>query len=269
MKVTKHAQGRPSWVELMTTDEPAALAFYAGVFGWTDDPAPIPAFEDYPGGTYHQQRLDGDLVAAISKQDEAERAQGVPAHWTIYFAVDDAEQVAGRVAAAGGAVIVPPMDVMEYGRMAVIADPTGAVVGLWQARTHTGFGRIDEPGAVTWCELMTDNADRAAAFLRTVLEVPSEPMPVPPGAPPYTLLGPEKGQHAGIMGKGPDMAHVPNMWSVYFEVADTDAALAKAVALGGTVVREPMDIPPGRFAVLADPQGAVFCIIKSNPMPAI
>jgi predicted enzyme related to lactoylglutathione lyase len=265
MKVTKHAQGVPSWAELMTTDEAGALAFYGSLFGWTDDPVPLPA--EYGGGAYHQQRLAGALVAAVGLQNEGERSQGVPPHWTVSLAVDDAEQVAGRVAAAGGNVIVPAMDVFDYGRMAVLADPTGAVVSLWQAKSHTGFEVIEEPGAVTWCELMTDDAERAAAFFRTVLEVPTELMPGERGSAPYTLLGPAQGQHAGIMSKGPDMVHVPNSWSVYFEVADCDAAVAKAVALGGAVVRSPMDIMPGRFAVLTDPQGAAFCIIKSAPMP--
>jgi hypothetical protein len=250
----------------MTTDEAGALAFYGSLFGWTDDPVPLPA--EYGGGAYHQQRLAGALVAAIGLQNEGERSQNVPPHWTVSLAVDDAEQVAGRVAAAGGNVIVPAMDVFDYGRMAVLADPTGAVVSLWQAKSHTGFEVVGEPGAVTWCELMTDDPDRAAAFFRTLLDVPTQTIDIGSRGLPYTLLGPAQGERAGIMGKTPDMAHVPNSWSVYFEVADTDATVARARTLGATVVREPMDIMPGRFAVLTDPQGAVFCIIKSAPMPA-
>lgn len=268
MKVTKHPQGVPSWAELMTTDEAGALAFYSQLFGWTDDPAPIPGMEDQPGGTYHQQRLEGDLVGGIGLQNPDERAQGVPPHWTVYLAADDAEAVTAKAAAAGGNVMLPPMDVMDLGRMAVIADPTGGVFGLWEPKSHTGFGRTNEPGAPCWAELMTDDPARAADFYTAVLGVPSKPMDVPPGAPPYTLLGPADAEGAGIFDKGPEMANVPNMWGVYFEVADCDATVAKTKALGGSVLREPMDIMPGRFAVLADPQGAVFNVIKSNPVPA-
>ncbi len=258
MKITtKQPQGVPTWAELRTSDDGAALAFYGALFGWTDDPQQMPQV-----GTYHNQRLGDDDIVGIANQDESERTQGVPPHWSVYLAVDDAALVTGRVAAAGGAVIVPPFSMGEHGSMAVIADPTGGVVAL--AQSEHGFTRVREPGAVTWAELWTSDPNRAAAFFRTVLDVPTEAMDMGTGAPPYILLGPPHGQGAGIVG---NMGATPSAWGVYFEVANTDAAVARAVSLGGTVVREPIDTMPGRFAVLADPQGAVFCVIRSNPMP--
>ena len=262
MQVSEHRQGVPSWVELSTTDVEGALRFYGGLFGWGDDPRPMPQ-----GGDYHMQQLEGDNVAAISPQQDEERAQHIPPHWGTYLAVNDVDQAAARVAAAGGQLLMPPMDVMDSGRMAIVADPTGGAVGLWQAKQHTGFGRIREPGAETWAELMTDDPERAAAFFRAVLEVPTEVMPME-GAEPYTLLGPAGEQGAGIMRKPPEMGEMPNVWGVYFEVADTDASAARARELGGTVLSEPMDIMPGRIAMVQDPQGAIFGIIKSNPLEA-
>jgi len=260
MKVDKTAQGIPSWIELMTSDENAAVRFYDDLFGWADDPQEVPG-EDGNGGTYHLATLGGDNIAGIGTEGQP----GVPPHWSVYFAVDNVEAVAGKVPAAGGQVIVPPMDVMDLGRMAIVADPTGGSVGLWEAKLHKGFGRRNEPGAVTWCELLTDDSAKASAFFTSILGVPATEMPM--GDHGYTMLGPDQQQGAGIMSKTPEMTSIPTMWGVYFEVADTDAAVAKARDLGATVMQEPTDIMPGRFAMLLDPQGAVFGIIKSSPMP--
>ena len=155
-------------------------------------------------------------------------------------------------------------DPHRYRLVVSLLDPTGAVVSLWEAKAHQGFGRIREPGAVTWCELITDNPDAAGAFYSAILDVPSAPMDMGPGAHPYTLFGPEDDQSAGIMQKLPEMGPMPNTWGVYFEVANTDEAVAKAQGLGAEVLQPPTDIMPGRFAMLRDPQGAVFGIIKSN-----
>jgi predicted enzyme related to lactoylglutathione lyase len=261
VEVSGIKQGIPSWVELMTTDENAALAFYSGLFGWTDDAQPIP-----DGTVYHMQTLEGAAVAGLGAQQEQERQMGVPPHWNVYLAVDDLDEVSGRVEGAGGSLMLPPMDVMEIGRMAYVQDPTGGVVGLWQAKLHQGFGRIREPGTVTWCELITDDPAKAGEFYSKVLDVPTEAMPMQDQGP-YTLLGPAKEQGAGIMQKTAEMGQMPNVWGVYFEVADTDATVAKAGELGGMVLSGPFDTMPGRIAMLADPQGAVFGVIKSNPMP--
>jgi len=260
VKIDHIKQGVPSWIELMTTDDAAAVSFYGALFGWEDDPQEIPG-----GGVYHMAKLEGDQIAGLGKQNDEEVQRGIPPHWSVYLAVDDAEATAAKVSGAGGQVIVPVMDVMGLGRMAVIADPTGGMVGLWQAQLHKGFDRAHEPNTISWCELITDDPSRAAEFFRTVLDVPTVEMPMGDAAP-YTLLGPDKEQGAGIMQKTPEMGQMPNVWGVYFEVADCDAAVEQAKGLSATVLAEPMDIMPGRFAMLADPQGAVFGIIKSTPM---
>jgi predicted enzyme related to lactoylglutathione lyase len=180
--------------------------------------------------------------------------------------VDDAEAAAATVAAAGGQVIVPTMDVMGLGRMAIIADPTGGVVGLWQGQLMPGFARHSEPGSVTWCELITDDAQRAGAFFGSVLGVQVSAEDMGDGGHPYVMFGPDGEHMAGIMQKTPEMGQMPNVWGVYFEVADTDATVAQAQGLGANVLQPPTDIMPGRFAMIADPQGAIFGIIKSNAM---
>lgn len=136
MRMTSIKQGIPSWAELSTTDEQAALAFYGQLFGWADDPRPM----GEGMGDYHMQTLDGEMAAAIAMQQPMEKEQGIPPHWSVYLAVDNVDAVVAKVEGAEGQVFMPPMDVMESGRMAVIADPTGAAVGLWQAKAHQGFG---------------------------------------------------------------------------------------------------------------------------------
>src|SRR5690606_37399834 len=162
----------------------AAVAFYNDLFGWDDAAAPM----GDGGGEHHNQMLDGALVAGMAAQDDEERSRGVPAHWNVYLAVDDAEAALARVPDAGGNVLMPSMDVMGLGNMARISDPTGGIVGLWEAKQHKGFGVVREPAAVSWCELITDDPARAAEFYSKVLEVPTQPMNMG-DAPPYTLLG--------------------------------------------------------------------------------
>lgn len=260
MEISGIKQGIPSWVELDTTDENAAVAFYSKLFGWTDIPQPIPG-----DGVYHMATILGAPIAGISLLQPQQREMGVPPHWSVYLAVDSVDATVAKVAAAGGSVVVPPMDVMGIGNMAFIQDPTGGVVGLWQAKIHKGFGRVREPGAVTWCELITDAPAKAATFFEAVFGVPTQSMPMGDDAP-YTLFGPQGEEGAGIMQKTAMMGAMPNVWGVYFEVADTDATTAQARGLGATVLAEPTDIMPGRFAMLQDPQGAIFGIIKSAPM---
>ena len=224
MKVSGIKQGIPSWVELATSDENGALAFYSSLFGWSNDAQPLP---EAGGGAYHMQQIGGDNVAAINRQPPEEAQAGIPPHWSVYLAVDDVDAVAGKVAGAGGQVMVPPLDVMDAGRMAIISDPTGGVVGLWQAKRHSGFQRVQEPGAFTWAELATDQPESAATFFSSVLDVPAEAMPVPEGSDPYTILGPAQEQRAGIATKTAATAGMPNSWNMYLEVEDPDATATR------------------------------------------
>lgn len=253
-KRTEYGQGTPSWVDLQTTDQSAAKQFYASLLGWTYDDNPMPQ-----GGTYSMALVNGDTVAAITALP-AGAPEGMPPMWNTYIAVDNVDSVVEKVAAVGGQVLMPPTDVGEAGRMAFIADPTGATVGLWQANRHTGATLVNETGALFWNELITDEPDLALPFYQAVLGLTHFTTEMAPGQR-YTLLKVGDTDVGGCT--QPPMPGVPNHWHVYFGVDDADATAAKASAAGGQVIAEPFDIPAvGRCAVLSDPQGAVFSVLK-------
>jgi uncharacterized protein len=249
---TSYAQGTPNWVDLQTTDQPAAKAFYAGLFGWTYDDQPMGE-----GAVYSMAKLGDQDVAAIAPQSPELQAAGAPPTWNTYIAVDSVDDAAAKVEAAGGQVAMQPFDVADAGRMAFVLDPSGAAVALWQANQHIGASLVNESGTLTWNELITTDP-AAVKFYEQVLGVTTSTMDMGTGE--YTLF------HVGdqMVGGGtpPPMEGVPNHWHVYFAVDDADATAAKATELGGSVVVAPFDSPVGRMAVLADPQGAVFSIIK-------
>ena len=255
---TSYAQGTPNWVDLQTSDQDAAKAFYSGLFGWTYDDQPMPQ-----GPVYSMAMFGGHPVAAIAPQSPELAAAGAPPMWNTYLAVDSADEAAGKVEAAGGKVGMAPFDVVDAGRMAFVLDPSGAAVALWQANQHIGATLVNEPGAVTWNELITADPS-AVKFYADVLGMTTSTMDM--GGGPYTVF--EAGGRMVGGTTAPQMPGVPNHWHVYFEVADADAAAAKAAELGGTVMVAPFDIPVGRIAVLGDPQGAVFSILKPAPQPA-
>ena len=255
---TSYAQGTPNWMDLQTSDQDAAKAFYAGLFGWTYDDQPMPQ-----GPVYSMAMLGGQQVAAIAAQSPELAAAGAPPMWNTYLAVDSVDEAVGKVEAAGGKVGMAPFDIMDAGRMAFVLDPAGAAVALWQANQHIGATLVNEPGTVTWNELVTTDPG-VVKFYADVLGMTASTMDM--GGGPYTVFE-AGGQMVGGT-TAPQMPGVPNHWHVYFEVADADAAAAKAAELGGTVMVAPFDIPVGRIAVLGDPQGAVFSILKSAPQPA-
>jgi predicted enzyme related to lactoylglutathione lyase len=250
-----YAQGTPSWVDLQTTDQAAAKAFYGGVFGWTYDDQPMDA-----GAVYSIAKIGDGQVAAIAPQSPELKAAGAPPMWNTYLAVDSVDDATAKVGPAGGTVAMEPFDVMDAGRMSFVLDPSGAPVALWQANQHIGASLVNEPGTVTWNELITDNP-AAVPFYEQVLGVTTTTMEM--GEDKYTMFQVGGKEVAGSM--RPQMAGVPNHWQVYFAVADADAAAAKIKQLGGSVMVEPFDTPIGKMAVVADPQGAVFSLFQAPP----
>jgi uncharacterized protein len=250
-----YAQGTPSWVDLQTTDQAAAKAFYGGVFGWTYDDQPMDA-----GAVYSIAKIGDGQVAAIAPQSPELKAAGAPPMWNTYLAVDSVDDATAKVGPAGGTVAMEPFDVMDAGRMSFVLDPSGAPVALWQANQHIGASLVNEPGTVTWNELITDNP-AAVPFYEQVLGVTTTTMEM--GEDKYTMFQVGGKEVAGSM--PPQMTGVPNHWQVYFAVADADAAAAKIKQLGGSVMVEPFDTPIGKMAVVADPQGAVFSLFQAPP----
>ena len=248
---TAYEPGTPSWVDLTTTDPAAARAFYGGLFGWeAEDAGPV----EETGG-YAMFKLRGKQVAGVGPVME----EGRPAAWSTYVSTDDVDAAVERARDAGAAVLVEPMDVMDAGRMAVVAHPAGGAVGFWQPRDHIGAELVNEPGTLTWNQLHTRDKDGALAFYGAVFGWTLgawDGMPV-------INLG-ERGI-GGIMDMPPGTPdEVPAYWMTIFAVEDAAAAVAKAGELGGSVVVPPSEVPGvGRFAILTDPQGVYFGVIAA------
>jgi uncharacterized protein len=247
-----YAPGTPSWVDLGTTDVPGATRFYGSLFGWTvEDMGP-------EAGGYGIFRKNGRQVAGVGPATDPNRGTS----WATYFATDDADDAASRVQANGGQVVLAPMDVMDQGRMAVCTDPSGVFFSVWQAGKHLGAELVNEPGSLTWNELTTTDMAAAKAFYPAVLGVGVREVSMGEGMT-YTLFEVDNRSVAG--GMQVDPVGMPTQWSVYFAVDDCDAVHAKAAELGATTIMGPEDSPAGRFAILTDPQGGIFSIIKNNP----
>jgi predicted enzyme related to lactoylglutathione lyase len=254
--------GAPCWVDLMTSDVERARAFYTRLFGWTAE-EPNPEF-----GGYFNFVKDGARVAGcMASQPDA----GMPDAWSVYLATDDVTKTLDAAAAAGGQVVVPAMVVGEFGAMAVVTDPGGAAIGVWQPGTHPGFTVFGEAGTPSWFELHTRDYKSAVDFYRGVFRWDTHAFSDTPEFR-YTTLkdGDGDGQLAGIMeATGSLPEGVPAHWVVYFGVDDTDAASAAIVELGGAILEPAQDTPYGRLAGAADPTGARFKLVAPNEaMPA-
>lgn len=250
---TSHRPGTPCWTDTASGDPERSAEFYGELFGWEhEDVMP----DDTPG-TYRMFRKDGkDVAAAGSKPDPS-----FPTVWQTYFATDDAEATAQAVQEAGGTVVMPPFDVMDAGRMAVFQDPQGAFFSAWEPKDMAGAQLVGEIGAMCWNELMTTDSGAAAAFYGRVFGWRNDTVQMGDG-PPYHMQRMGEDGVAGIMDIQPQMGDLPPHWGVYFAVDDTDDTVSRTRELGGQLIAGPMDSPYGRFAVLQDPEGAVFSVVK-------
>jgi uncharacterized protein len=253
-----HIDGNPpgvfSWVELSTTDQSAAKSFYASLFGWVALDHPMG-----PGDFYTMFQLEGRNAAAAYTMREDERSQGIPPHWLLYVAVESADAAASRAAELGGKVLAPPFDVMDAGRMAVMQDPTGAVVSVWQANRHQGLGITGVDGTLCWADLNTPDPPRAGKFYADLfgwkLEVTQR------DSSGYLHIKSGDQFIGGIPPLSLQTPGLPPHWLLYFQVADVDATAAKAESSGAKFRVPPITLEGvGRFAVMADPQGAVSAI---------
>jgi uncharacterized protein len=250
---SSYAPGQFCWTDLMTTDPAAAKAFYTTLFGWNAKDMP------FPGGVYTMLQKGEHEVAGLGGQPPEEQSRGIPPHWNVYVSVDDAEAAAAKAASLGANVLAPPFDVMDSGRMAILADPTGAVFFLWQPKHHIGSTLWGEVGAPSWFELQTTDPERAKAFYTALFGWSTG------GDATYTEWIVD-GQHVGGMLKiDPSWGPVPPNWSSYFSVESAEDTVSRARALGAKVYMGPKSAgTTGTFAVLADPQGAMFSVYEEK-----
>ena len=258
-EIVRHEPGTFCWPELATTDADSAKALYGGLFGW--------AFDDQPaasGTTYTVARLAGRDVAALYVLQRSQRERGAPARWNSYAAVASADESATRVKALGGKIFGLPFDVGKNGRMAIVKDPQGATLCLWEARGHPGAQIVGEIGTLCWTELVTTDTAAAGHFYASLFGWALKKQETGAGA--YTELwkGPRPAGGITQIEKSPSPAEPA--WGVYFRVADCDAAVAKAQTLGARVFRGPADIEKvGRYALLTDREGATFAVMALAP----
>ncbi len=255
---TKYTPGTFCWVDLTTTDQDAAKAFYSGLFGWQADDRPVG-----DGVYYSMMILDGHPVGAIAPQPPFQRDAGVPPVWNSYVSVDSADTIAERAKELGGNVHAPPFDVMQAGRMVVIQDPQGAYFMAWQPRDHPGAALVNAPGALVWNELASPDLDASTAFYSGLFGWTVAPFEGSPE--PYLSIKNGDANNGGIRplpAPGP-----PPHWLAYFGVEDLDAALATVERLGGTKHAGPINIQIAKIAVVADPQGAMFALYAGQLEP--
>ncbi|MFI9760250.1 VOC family protein [Streptomyces sp. NPDC051963] len=249
----RHAPGTPCWVSLMVHGLATTQEFYGALFGWEFQPGPQQL------GPYARALLDGSEVAGIGQLPPDRH---LPIAWTPYLASDDVDLTAETVRLCGGTVGVGPLDAEDAGRLVIGSDPSGAVFGVWQAAAHAGTAIAGVPGTPAWHELLTFETASVAKFYETVFDYEEEP--VVSADFDYVTLLIDGRPVAGIHGVGNALPRDRGPhWMTYFEVADTDASLARITDLGGHVLKPAHDSEHGRVATVADPEGARFCLVQS------
>jgi hypothetical protein len=244
-----YAHGEPSWADLASEDVAGSKTFYATLFGWDADDVPM---ED--AGGYGMFSLGGRHVGGYGPPPP-----GRPVSWAVYVTVDDVDAVAEAATAAGGTVVNGPFDVFTSGRMAVVQDPTGATLSLWQPGDHPGAGVQDEANALTWVELSTTDVEAARAFYTSLLGWTTSDSSDVAGMD-YTEFKLGERSVAGMMRSESGASY----WMPYFQPADIDRTVGEATALGASVMVPKMAIPGGEFAILSDPQGAAFGLFRPD-----
>ena len=261
--IDSHAPGSFCWFELSTTNQNAAKQFYTQLFGWD--------VEDFPMGpdeTYTLFKQGGRDTGAAYTMRAEQREQGVPPFWLVYIAAANVDEAAARVTALGGNVMMPPFDVMQMGRMAVVTDPAGAHFALWQAGTNTGTGVTGEPGTVNWVEISVPDRAAVMPFYESLFgwkmvggkdKVPATPA----DGYPHILHG--DAFVGGLPGPAQRDPNAPPHFLIYFSVKDTAASTKRAAELGARVFVDAMNIGEnGTISVLADPQGAMFALHQAS-----
>jgi len=245
---------KPSWVDLQSKDPAAARQFYGKLFGWNIEVNPDPQY-----GGYALAKIDGHDAAGIGGTQSPEQ----PSAWSVYIGTKDAQALADQVTAAGGTVVVPPMEVGDQGRMVVFADPSGAVISAWEAARMGGFSTQGR-NSFGWAELNARGVDKALPFYQKLFGWTAKPSGSPDQ--PYTEFQVNDESIGGATEMNPMVpAKTPSYWLVYFGVKDVDESYKSALAAGARELLSPIDFPGGRMAIVSDPQGAAFGLMSLAP----
>jgi len=255
--IDRHNAGSFCWIELHTSDQSAAKAFYGALFGWAPEDMPMG-----PNDFYTIFKLQGRDAAAGCTLRPEERSAGVPPHWMIYITVDSADDAVSKAEKLGGKILAPAFDVMDAGRMAVVQDPTGAVFCPWQPNKSNGIQIANVNGTLCWADLSSPDPKRASEFYSALFGwlIAADPKDH------SGYLHIKNGEH--FIGGVPPAAHrqpgTPPHWLAYFLVDDVDATANQAKVAKANLYLPPMTVEGvGRMSIIADPQGAVFAIFKS------
>jgi predicted enzyme related to lactoylglutathione lyase len=255
---TRYEPGTFCWVGLATSDPGSAKAFYTGLFGWHPEDVEAGA-----AGTFTMLRHRSGEVAILYMQQPEARAAGALPHWTSYISVEDADSTAARADELGGAAVFrESFDVLDAGRVAAIRDPTGAIVSLWEPRARIGATLVNDVGALCWNELATTDVKAAKSFFGALLGWEYET-----GESGYVSIKNAGRLNGGIREQTERERDSPPNWLPYFTVEGTDEAVQRAEHLGGRRLLPTTALPGGRFAVVADPQGAAFAMFEGQTDP--
>jgi uncharacterized protein len=257
-KRDRYEPGTFCWVDLATTDPAGAKAFYGELFGWEAED--MPAGE---AGTYTMMSLDGDEVCGLYEMEAERREAGIPPYWFSYVSVEDADATASKARELGGMVYGEAFDVLDSGRMAIIQDPTGAVLAAWEPRAHIGADRVNDPGCLTWNELQSRDLETAAAFYYGLFGWETEPIEED-GKLVYITIKNADFKNGGILPMTEQHGDAPPHWLAYFTVLSCDEVVIRVQELGGEVLVGQFNIGAGRIAVVQDPQGAVFALFEGD-----
>ena len=246
---------RPAWVDLASSDATASRDFYAKLFGWNIDVNPDPQYGGYAIANIGDEQVGG--IGPVQSPDQ-------PTFWALYIGTDDASAICEQAEVAGGRVAAPAFDVGDQGRMAVLQDPTGAFISVWQAAAMRPF-RSDSTNSLGWAELNARDVRKALPFYQRLFGWTHTESPMGEGQPPYIQFELGGEAIAGAWEMNPSIpANVPSYWQIYFNVDDVDAAFQKAISLGATEMMPPQAYPGGRFAIISDPQGASIGLLKQQ-----
>jgi predicted enzyme related to lactoylglutathione lyase len=256
-KRDKYAPGEFCWVDLASHDMKSAAKFYGSVFGWGVQE------EDTAGGPPYATFVEGELgLAGLGEMTDAMKAMGIPPPWNSYVNVEDLDASLVKAQELGATVIVPATDVMDVGRLAFILDPAGTSLAMWQAKSYAGSEKVNEPNCFCWNELATKDLEASQKFYGELFGWSFRKHDQSPS--PYLIIENAGRDNGGFLLMTEEWGEHPPYWGVYFAVSDVPATVENCTSAGGKCLHGPFDTPVGPMAVLQDPQGAIFSIIKAG-----